>query len=64
MLDNNTYNLMMQLVEESKSAWRMRTLYEEEAAHCDECVQLWQRLLADKERNVDELERLVKSHLK
>ena len=64
MLDNNTYNLMMQLVEESQSVWRIRSAYQQEAADCDECVQVWQRLLAEKERNVDQLEGLVKSHLK
>lgn len=62
MLDNNTYNLMMQLVEESQSVWRIKTNYEQEAGSCDECLDFWKQLLVQKERNIDELEKLMKKH--
>ncbi len=63
MLPNNTYNLMAQMVEESQSIWRLKTHYQPEAGDCDECLTFWNKLLAEKERTLEELQRLVKSHL-
>ncbi len=62
MLDNNTYNLMMQLVEESKSVWRIKTDYEQQSGDCDECLTFWKQLLVQKEHNIDELEKLIRKH--
>ncbi len=64
MLDNNTYNLMMQLVEESQSVWRIKANYQQEAAGCDECLEFWKQLLGQKERNIEGLEKLIKGHCK
>ena len=64
MLDNNTYNLMEQMLEESKSLWRIKTSYKDDAAGCDECIAFWDKLLKDKGDHIKELERLVKSHLR
>jgi transcription termination factor NusB len=63
MLDNNLYNLMMQMVEENKSVWRIKTNYEQDAAGCDECLSFWKRLLEDKERHIEEIEQLIRSHI-
>ena len=63
MLDNNLYNLMMQMVEENKSVWRIKTNYEQDAAGCDECLTFWKSLLEDKERYIEEMEHLIRSHI-
>lgn len=63
MLDNNLYNLTAQLVEESRSAWRIKTSYEQDAANCSECLMLWKKLLAEKKRNIEQIERLIRHHL-
>jgi hypothetical protein len=61
MLDNNLYNLMMQMVGENKSAWRIKTNYEQDAAGCDECLTFWKSLLEDKERYIEEIRLSKKS---
>jgi hypothetical protein len=63
MLDNNTYNLMMQMVEENQSLWRLKNHYMKETPHCDACGKFWSELTAQKEKNVAQLEQLIKSHL-
>ncbi len=62
MLDNNSYNLMAQLVEESQSLWRIRNTYRIDANMCQECSDFWQRLERQKEDTVRELERIVTEH--
>ena len=62
MLDNNTYNLMAQLTEESQSLWRIRNSYLNDAGPCGECRQFWEKLAEDKEQHIRDLERLVSEH--
>lgn len=64
MLDNHTYNLMIQLVEEHKSVWRMREFYIKDAGECDGCVKFWEQLAEDKEAHIRILEEEVKNHIK
>ncbi len=64
MLDNNTYNLMAQLVEESQSLWRIRNTYKRDASMCNECTDFWNMLEQDKERHVRDLEQLVAEHMR
>jgi len=63
MLDNNTYNLMEQLLEESKSLWRIRNNYKQDAGDCNECADFWDKLIVDKEDHIKELEKLLKPHI-
>lgn len=63
MLDNSTYNLMIQMVEENKCLWRIKNMYKKDARHCDACEQFWTDLEAEKERHVDELRELIKTHI-
>ena len=63
MLDNSTYNLMMQMVEENQSLWRIKNTYSQDASGCSECSDFWKDLASQKEQNVDRLEKLIKSHL-
>jgi hypothetical protein len=62
MLDNNAYNLMEQITEESKSLWRIRNTYKKDAANCKECMDFWDRLGKDKEQHIKDLERLIHEH--
>lgn len=63
MLDNNTYNLMAQLIEENQSLWRIKNNYKKDASGCDECREFWEKLEKDKEDHVAELVSLIKSHM-
>jgi hypothetical protein len=51
---------MAQLVEESRSAWRIKTSYEQDAANCDESLKFWKKLLEEKQAHIDELERIIR----
>jgi hypothetical protein len=62
MLDNNTYNLMEQIVQESKSLWRIRNSYLKDAGSCSECAEFWRKLADDKEKHIKDLEKLIASH--
>ncbi len=62
MLDNNTYNLMEQITEESKSLWRIRNTYKKDASGCKDCADFWDKLARDKEQHIKDLERLIHSH--
>lgn len=55
---------MMQLIEENQSIWRIRNNYIKDAGECGECEEFWKILLIDKEGHVEDLEKLVKEHLK
>lgn len=63
MLENNTYNLMAQMVEENKSLWRIKQMYREDAQHCKECIEFWNKLERQKEDDVRELEKLIREHV-
>ena len=63
MLDNNTYNLMMQMVEENKSLWRIRDTYKRDSIGCDKCQAFWEKLERSKEDHIRELHDLLKSHV-
>jgi len=63
MLDNHTYNLLLQLTQENKSLWRIKNEYMKDAGECKECQKFWQKMEKDKEAHVEELTALVKKHL-
>ena len=64
MFDNNKYNLMEQLTIESKSLWRIKNNYKNDAgsSDCGECKQFWEDLEKEKENQVRRLNELLKSH--
>jgi hypothetical protein len=62
MLDNNTYNLLTQLVEEHQSLWRIKNNYKADAKGCSECEAFWKKLEKDKDDHIKELEELLKKH--
>jgi len=62
MKANNLYNLMAQLTEDAKSAWRIERHYIEEAGSEEE-RNFWKNLLQEKENHVRELKELIKKEL-
>jgi len=63
MLDNELYNLMVQIVQENKSLWRIENMYRGDAQGCPECSSFWEKMKEDKENHVTELRELIKEHL-
>jgi len=63
MLDNHIYNLMEQIVDESKSLWRISERYKQDAGDCAKCQAFWDKLEKDKEDHIKELRGLIKTHL-
>ena len=64
MLENHLYNLIEQIVDESKSLWRVRKTYKEDAGGCAQCRAFWGKLEKDKENHIKELIGLIKDHIK
>ncbi len=62
MEQNNSYNLMHQLTQESKSLWRITNNYLNEAMG-DEEKTFWQKLAQDKETHLTELKALIKKNM-
>jgi hypothetical protein len=63
MLDNNTYNLMEQLVQEHKSLWRIQKHYLEDGEGSTEATSYWKALAKDKETHIVSLLDLLRKHL-
>jgi hypothetical protein len=62
MLDNNMYNLMAQITEESQSLWRIKNSYKKDSGGCKECMDFWIKLEKDKEEHIKQLEKLISVH--
>lgn len=62
MEQNNVYNLMHQLTQESKSLWRIANNYQNESLSEEEKA-FWTKLAADKESHITELKALIKKAL-
>lgn len=63
MLENKVYDLMMQIVNESKSLYRLKNNYCEDAEGDPECNKIWQDLIYDKESQLKKLMTLLKKQL-
>ena len=63
MFDNHTYNLMIQLVQEHKSLWRIKNEYLKDSGDCGDCQTFWKKMEADKEDHIKELAGLIKKHI-
>ncbi|HEU5114687.1 MAG TPA: hypothetical protein VFT82_02890 [Candidatus Paceibacterota bacterium] len=62
MLRNNLFNLMNQVVQESKSLWRIKNEYMQESVGSDDIMGMWKKLEKQKEDTVKELQDLIKKH--
>jgi len=63
MLNNHLYNLHSIITEESRSLWRLKDIYKEDAKGCEECQKLCEELIKHKEEDIDKLEASIKKHL-
>ncbi len=63
MLDNNTYDLMEQLLIENKSLWRIKNNYKNDAAMDNETREVWSFIEKDKEELVRMLTEKLKERL-
>lgn len=63
MEHNNTYNLMTQMTQESKSLWRIKKQYIKEAK-TKEMKAFWTKLAKDKEAHLKDMRALLKIELK
>jgi hypothetical protein len=63
MLDNNTYNLMLQITQEQKSLWRMKKYYLYDSEKCAECKDFWTKFMTQKEENIAEMKKLLQKHI-
>ncbi|MCI0532722.1 hypothetical protein L0Y49_00720 [bacterium] len=63
MLDNNLYNLLLQITQENKSLWRIKNKYIADAEGDEASLAFWRKMQADKEDHVNELLGLIKDSL-
>lgn len=63
MIDNNLYNIMAQIVVESKSLWRIKNEYMKDALEDQESQALWVELAKQKEINLRKLETLLRERI-
>ena len=64
MLRNNVFNLMNQLVQESKSLQRIKNVYMQEAVGSDDIMSIWKELEKAKEDAITKLQALVTKYNK
>jgi hypothetical protein len=63
MYDNNSYNLMRQMVEEHKMLWQIKNNYLSDAAKCTECHEFWESIIKQGEQRIAKLEELLRKHM-
>ncbi len=63
MLDNNTYDLMEQLLVENRSLWRIKNNYKNDSAVDNENKELWNFIEKDKEEIVKLLTEKLRERL-
>jgi hypothetical protein len=63
MEHNNTYNLMNQMTQESKSLWRIKKNYIKEAKS-KAMKDFWTKMTKDKEAHLKQMKALLKTELK
>lgn len=62
-MDNNLYNLMAQMVTESKSLWRIKNDYKRDALNDPKFMALWNEFEKQKENNLIKLELLLREQM-
>jgi hypothetical protein len=62
MQENNVYNLMNQITQESKSLWRIKHNYVSEATSDDQKA-FWTKLAQEKETLIEEMKTLLKAEM-
>jgi hypothetical protein len=62
--ENNLYNIMTQLTQESKSLWRMQNEYIKDAGRDAELKKFWMYYAKEKESQIKDLKMLVIKYMK
>ncbi len=60
MKNNNLYNLMTQLTQESRSLWRIQNEYKKDAGKNKEIAAFWKELAEEKEALIEDLKMVIK----
>lgn len=60
MKNNNLYNLMTQLTQESRSLWRIKNEYKKDAVKNKELAQFWGEIAKEKELLIEDLKAVIK----
>ncbi len=60
MKNNNLYNLMTQLTQESRSLWRIQNEYKKDAGKNKELAAFWKELAEEKEALIEDLKLVIK----
>jgi hypothetical protein len=63
MKNNNLYNLMTQLTQESRSLWRIKNEYKKDSVKNKELAKFWSELAAEKEALIEDLKMIIKIEL-
>jgi len=63
MKNNNLYNLMTQLTQESRSLWRIQNEYKKDAGKNKELAAFWKELAEEKEALIEDLKLVIKMEM-
>jgi len=63
MMNNNEYNLMMQLTQEHLSLWRIKNEYLKDSANDEETRAFWEHLAKEKENHIEKLTEIIKKRI-
>lgn len=62
MIRNNAFNLMNQLVQESKSVWRIKNEYMQEAVGSEDIMAIWKEMEKTKDEQIVKLQTLIQKY--
>lgn len=62
MIRNNAFNLMNQLVQESKSVWRIKNEYMKEAVGSEDIMSIWKEMEKTKDEQITKLQALIQKY--
>lgn len=62
MIRNNAFNLMNQLVQESKSVWRIKNEYMKEAVGSEDIMSIWKEMEKTKDEQIIKLQTLIQKY--
>lgn len=63
MKNNNLYNLMTQLTQESRSLWRIKNEYSKDAGKSKELKAFWLEIAKEKESLIEDLKTIIKAEM-
>ncbi len=61
--DNNTFNLLRQMVQEHKLLWQIKNNYKSDAASSQEAHEFWEKIEKETEQRIARLEQILKKQM-